>query len=115
MYALLDIGGKQYKAQEGSVLKIDKLSSDRGDRVEFDTVLLLSDEKDVKIGAPYLEGVKVKAIVEDHKRSRKLTVYKYKRRKGYRRKHGHRQDYTLIKVEEIAGIEKKAARTSAEE
>ena len=103
MYALLDIGGKQYKVEQGSVLKIDKLKNDRGDRVEFDTVLLLSDEKEVKIGSPYLAGIKVKAIVEDHKRSKKLTVYKYKRRKGYRRKRGHRQDYTLIKVEEIAG------------
>ena len=112
MYALLDIGGKQYKAEQGSVLKIDRLKNDRGDRIEFDTVLLLSDEEEVKIGSPYLAGIKVKAIVEDHRRGGKLEVYKYKRRKGYRRKRGHRQDYTLIKVEEIAGL---AGKTGGEE
>ena len=109
MYALFDIEGKQYKAEEGSFLKIDRLKSDRGDRVEFESVLLISDDKDIKIGTPFLEGIKIRAIVEDHQRAKKVTVYKYKRRKGYRRQQGHRQQYTTIKVEEIVGLEQKPA------
>jgi large subunit ribosomal protein L21 len=102
MYALVDIKGKQYKAEKGSLLRIDKINNAKGDVVEFDSVLLTSDKDDIKVGTPYVKGVKVKAVVEDQIKDKKVIVFKYKRRKGYRRKQGHRQQYTIIRVQEIA-------------
>ena len=101
MYALVDIKGKQYKAEEGSLLRIDRVKNQKGDILEFDSVLLLSDEDAVIIGQPYVKGIKVKAVVEEHSLDKKIIVFKYNRRKGYRNKRGHRQRYTMIRVEEI--------------
>lgn len=102
MYALVDIKGKQYKAEKGSLLKIDRINSVKGDLIEFDSILMTSDKDDVKIGTPYVKGVKIKAIVEDQVKDKKVIVFKYKKRKGYRKTQGHRQQYTLIRVQEIA-------------
>ncbi|MFP4067479.1 MAG: 50S ribosomal protein L21 [Spirochaetaceae bacterium] len=103
MYAVVEIKGKQYKAQEGDLLKVDRLEGADGDRLEFDSVLMLRSDRDkVTVGAPYVNGAKVKAVVEEHGRDRKIIVYKYKRRKGYRRRQGHRRQYSLLRVKEIA-------------
>ena len=105
MYALVDIKGKQYKAEKGSIFKIDRLEKEKGDTVEFDTVLMVSRNVNVTVGQPYLDGVKVRAVVEDHGKDRKIIVYKYKKRKGYRRKQGHRRQFTLIRVQDVEGID----------
>lgn len=105
MYALVEIGGKQYKAQEGAVLRVERLSKNEGDVVEFDSVLMVRGDKegDVKIGSPYVSGAAVRGVVEEHGRDRKVTVFKYKRRKNYARKKGHRQHYSVVRVREISG------------
>ncbi|MDX9801419.1 MAG: 50S ribosomal protein L21 [Spirochaetia bacterium] len=104
MYALVEIKGKQYKAEKGSVLRIDRVELEKGNELEFDKVLMLrGDKDDIKIGMPYLEGVKVQAVVEDQIRDKKVVVFKYKKRKNYRRTKGHKQPYTMIKVSEITG------------
>ena len=117
MYALVDIKGKQYKVEKGSIIKIDRLNSESGDKLEFDSVLLVSDEDEIQVGQPFLKGIKIKATVEDHVLDKKLIVFKYKKRKGYRKKQGHRQKYTLLKVEDIAGLksETKAAKSQSSE
>jgi large subunit ribosomal protein L21 len=102
MYALVDIKGKQYKAEKGSILKIDRISQEKGDKIEFDSVLLVSDKGGVKVGTPYVDGVKVKAVVEEHGRDKKIVIFTYKKRKHQRRKNGHRQHYSVIKIEDIS-------------
>jgi large subunit ribosomal protein L21 len=103
MYALVEIKGKQYKAEAGSLLKVDLCDKQPGEAMEFDSVLLVSGEKKTQIGQPYVKGVTVKAVVEEHGRDKKILVYKYKKRKNYRRTRGHRQHFTLLRVQEIAG------------
>ena len=103
MYAMVEIKGNQYRAEKGAVLTVQRVPSEKGDVVEFDSVLMLRDENSVKIGEPYVAGARVKAVVEDHLRDDKVIVHKYRRRKRYRRTRGHRQQYTLLRVEEITG------------
>ncbi len=103
MYALVEIKGKQYKAEKGAVLKVDKLNEEIGASVEFDSVVLTSDGDKVNVGQPYVKGAKVKAVVEDLKKDKKVMVVKFKRRKGYERKKGHRQQYSFIKISDIVG------------
>ena len=102
MYALVEIKGKQYKAEKGALLKVDRLGKETGDTVEFDSVLMVHGDE-VKVGTPYLEGVKVSATVEDERKDKKVTIIKFKRRKNYRRKAGHRQSYSYIRVNDITG------------
>ena len=85
MYALVEIKGKQYKAEQGALLKIDKTQSIKGDVLEFDSVLLVNNDGDIKVGSPYVDGAKIKTVVEDNKRDRKIMVLKYKKRKMGRR------------------------------
>ena len=101
MYAMVEIKGSQYKAEKGSLLTVDRVPSEKGDVVEFDSVLMIRDDKNLKIGEPFVTGAKVKAVVEDHVRGDKVVVFKYKRRKRYRRKQGHRQPYTAIRIDGI--------------
>jgi large subunit ribosomal protein L21 len=101
MYAVVATGGKQYKVQEGEVLRVEKLTGDIGSQVAFDQVLMLSDGEDVKIGQPVLEGVLVKGHIVDQGKHKKIIVFKYKRRKRYRRKQGHRQLFTAVKIDAI--------------
>ncbi len=103
MYALVEIKGKQYKAEKGVTLKVDRIDSEKGDSLEFDKVLMLSNDSDVKIGTPYVEGIKVQGSVEDQIKDKKVLVFKYKRRKNYKRTQGHRQQYTLVKINDIVG------------
>ena len=101
MYAIVDIAGKQYKVAEGDNLKVARLASEVGEKVSFENVLLTDDGKDVKIGKPAVKGAIVGAEVLEHGRFKKILVYKKKRRKGYQRKNGHRQDYSAIKINSI--------------
>jgi len=103
MYALVEIKGKQYKAEKGSLLRVDLLGEEAGKKVEFETVLMLSGDKGPKIGQPYVKGAKVTATVGETVKGTKVNVLKFKRRKGYHRNQGHRQQYTLLKVNEITG------------
>jgi large subunit ribosomal protein L21 len=103
MYALVEIKGKQYKAEKGVLLTVDKLENQEGEELEFDSVLLTSDGDKVTVGAPYVAGVKVKASVEGHKKGEKVLIFKFKKRKSYRRRQGHRQNYSLLKVTDILG------------
>lgn len=101
MYAVVATGGKQYKVQEGDVLRVEKLAGAVGDEVAFDQVLLLGTGKDVRIGQPMVAGAVVKGKIVQQGKSKKILVFKYKRRKRYRRKQGHRQPYTAVKIDAI--------------
>ena len=105
MYALMEFKGKQYKAEKGAVLKVDKIDAEPGSPVNIDSVLLLSGEGDtVSIGAPYVAGASVQAVLEGHGRDKKIIVFKYKPKKDYRRMQGHRQQYSVIKIQDIVGV-----------
>ena len=103
MYALVEIKGKQYKAEKGTLLRVDKIDAEEGSALEFDSVLMISGEGDVKVGAPYVDGASVKAKVEEHTKGKKIRIFRYKRRKNYARRMGHRQKYTMVRVEDILG------------
>jgi large subunit ribosomal protein L21 len=101
MYAVIKTGGKQYRVSPGDLVKVEKMTGNVGDSIAFDKVLLTSDGEDVNLGNPYLEDVKVTGQITAHGRNKKVVVFKYKKRKGYRKTRGHRQDFTLIKIENI--------------
>jgi large subunit ribosomal protein L21 len=101
MYALVEFKGKQYKAEKGSLLKVDKIDAEPGTAISIDTVLLVSGDT-VTVGSPYVNGAKVSATVESHGKDGKIIVFKYKPKKDYRRKQGHRQQYSIIKIGEIS-------------
>ena len=101
MYAIIEFKGKQYRVEKGAVLKVDRIHAEPGAQVDIDSVLLVSDET-VSVGAPYVSGAKVEAVIESHGKDRKITVFKYKPKKDYRRKRGHRQQFSLIKIGDIA-------------
>ena len=101
MYAVLQTGGKQYKVQEGDVLFVEKLDVEEGSTVEFDTVLAVSKDSGLVIGKPMVEGAKVTAKVVAQGKAKKVIVLKYKPKKDYRKKQGHRQPYTKLQIEKI--------------
>ncbi len=101
MYALVEILGKQYKATKGATLKVDKLNSEIGEKFEFDKILAVSSDDKVVFGTPYVKGAKVMATLSEAIKDKKIKVFKFKRRKGYRRTQGHRQNYSLITIDEI--------------
>ena len=103
MYALIEYKGKQYKAEKGAKLVVDKLSAESGSKIDIDTVLLISDGDKVTVGTPYVSGAKVSATVGDSFRERKIIVYKHKAKKTYHRTQGHRQAHTCITVDNIVG------------
>lgn len=100
MYAVIETGGKQYKVQEGDVITVEKLKAEAGDTITFDKVLLMSDGKEVKVGTPYLAEAVTGSVVENGK-GKKVIIFKYKAKKDYRKKQGHRQPYTKVKIEKI--------------
>ena len=101
MYAIVDSGGKQYKVEEGDILKVEKLSGEVGDKISFDKILMFSDGEKVNIGTPLLEDVLVNGHIVEQGKTKKIIVFKYKRRKRYRRKQGHRQQFTAVKIDSI--------------
>lgn len=102
MYAIIENGGKQYKAVEGGYIEIDLLPDDVGKKKTFDKVLLLSTDKIIEVGEPYLKGVSVNATIAAHFRAPKITVFKYRARQRYRVKTGHRQKYSRVLIDSIA-------------
>lgn len=109
MYAVIETGGKQYRVQEGDVITIEKLNAEAGEQVVFDKVLLLNDGKEVKVGAPYLTEAVTGSVVENGK-GKKVIIFKYKAKKDYRKKQGHRQPYTMVKIESLGGNVKAAPK-----
>ena len=101
MYAVIKTGGKQHRVAPGEELKVEKLAGEVGDTIAFDRVLLISDGENVQIGKPFLEETRVVGRLTRHGKNRKIVVFKYKKRKGYRKKRGHRQNFTLVKIEDI--------------
>jgi large subunit ribosomal protein L21 len=110
MYAIVRIGGKQYRAEVGKTIDVEKLPSAVGDSLEFDQVLLVSDGEQTQIGQPLVTGVTVKAEVIDQFKGKKIIVFKYRFKKRYRRKQGHRQQYTRLAVNKIGGGEAEAPK-----
>lgn len=102
MYAVIKSGGKQYRVQEGQTLKLEKLEVPTGDTIEFDEVLLVGNDEDVKIGAPTVEGAKVAAEIVSHGRGDKVTILKFRRRKHSMKRQGHRQWFTEVKITGIS-------------
>ena len=100
MFAIIKTGGKQYKVSEGDVIKVEKIEAEAGDKIEFDQVLMVAGD-DVKVGSPVVEGAKVSAEILDQKKDKKIVIFKFKAKKNYRKKKGHRQPYTLVKIEKI--------------
>ena len=103
MYAVIETGGKQYKVSQGDVIYIEKLDVEAGAEVSFDKVLLIGEGSDVKVGAPLVDGVSVAAKVIKNDKAKKVVVYKYKPKKGYHKKQGHRQPYTKVEITKING------------
>ncbi len=101
MFAYFKSGGKQFRAEPGARIRIPSIEVEPGESVTFDEVLVASDDKNVKVGEPTVEGAKVTAEVLRHGRDKKVIVFKRKRRKGYRKKQGHRQGFTEIRVSEV--------------
>jgi large subunit ribosomal protein L21 len=103
MYALVEFKGKQYKAEEGALLKVARIDAEPGSSLNIDRVLLVSGDA-VNVGSPYIDGISVDATVESHGKDNKIVVFKYKPKKDYRRKMGHRQGYSIIKIGGISGV-----------
>ncbi|HSH02501.1 MAG TPA: 50S ribosomal protein L21 [Anaerolineae bacterium] len=101
MYAIVESGGRQYRAEQGHSITVEKLPYEVGQTVELEQVLLLNNEDNVSVGRPYVEGARVKATVVEQFRGKKIFVWKYKPKKRYRRRQGHRQYYTRLRIDEI--------------
>jgi len=101
MYALFEYKGKQYKAEKDALIQVDKIEAEDGASIDIDSVLLVSDGDKVSVGAPYVKGAKINAVVENSFRDKKVLVFKYKSKKDYHRFIGHRQEYTNIRVKDI--------------
>ena len=110
MYAIIESCGKQYKVAEGDVVFFEKLDVEEGKKVTFDKVVLVSDDKKVEVGVPYVKGVKVEGKVVANGKGKKIIVYKYKAKKNYRRTQGHRQPYTKVEITSIKTAAEKAEK-----
>ena len=102
MYAVVEVQGKQYRAEKGAVLRVDHMDGEAGTQVTIDSVLLVSGDT-ISIGAPYVKGASIKASIKSQIKGDKIIVFKYKPKKDYCRTQGHRQQYTLLTVEDIVG------------
>ncbi len=101
MYAIVESGGRQYRAEEGHTFSVEKLPYEVGEQIELSNVLLLANDKEMKVGQPTVEGVSVKATIVDQYRGEKIFVWKYRPKKRYRNRKGHRQSYTRLRIDEI--------------
>ena len=101
MYAIIKTGGKQYKVSEGDVITVEKLAAAEGEAVTFDEVLTVVNDADVKVGKPVVEGAKVTGKVEAQGKGKKIRIFKYNPKKGYRKRQGHRQPFTKVTIEKI--------------
>lgn len=107
MYAMIENSGRQYKVSKGDVVFFEKLNLNEGDKVNFDKVILVSDDNNIQIGNPYVKGAKVEGKVVSNGKHKKVIVYKMKPKKGYRRKQGHRQPYTKVEIMDITSKDSK--------
>ena len=114
MYAIIESCGKQYKVAEGDVVFFEKLDTEEGKKITFDKVILVSDEGKVEIGSPYVKGAKVEGKVVAHGKGKKIIVFKYKAKKNYRRKQGHRQPYTKVEITAVKTSSAKKATAQEE-
>lgn len=110
MYAIVEVAGKQFKAVQGKSIKVPLLDGDAGSKLRLDRVLLYNDGKETHFGNPMVDGAIVEATLEGHGRDRKILVYKFRRRKGYQKQNGHRQSYSMIKID---GFKKGAAKKAS--
>jgi large subunit ribosomal protein L21 len=101
-YAVVETGGKQYRVQAGDVFQVERLEADVGKQIDLDRVLAVSDGNELNIGTPVIDGAKISATIVEHKRGPKVVAFKKKRRKGYSRKVGHRQELTVLRVESVS-------------
>ena len=117
MFAIINIAGKQFRVEEGDQIKVPHLSTDAGKSLAFDKVLLVNDGKKVQLGSPLLSNASISATVVEHGRGRKIRIFKKKRRKGYKRKNGHRQGFSLVKIDSIStsGAKKTSNKTTEKE
>lgn len=102
MYAIIRSGGKQFRAEPGKTIKVPALDAQPGDKVTFDEVLVAGLDNDLKVGTPVVSGATVTGEVVKHGKTKKVIIFKWKRRKNYRRKQGHRQDFTEVRVNDIS-------------
>jgi large subunit ribosomal protein L21 len=110
MYALVEFAGKQIKVEEGTQVKVPLVSEKVGAKVIFDKILYFDDDKNKLVGTPYIDGMTIDAKVAEHDRDKKIIVFKFKRRKGYQRKNGHRQQYSVLEVGKLSAKKKGAAK-----
>jgi len=103
MFAVIRTGGKQYTVAPNDILEVERIDAKAGDKIELDVLMMGGDGKDAKIGAPLVSGAKVHAEIVEQTRGKKIIIFKKRRRQNYRRKNGHRQDLTLLKIVKIAG------------
>ncbi|MBQ0079628.1 MAG: 50S ribosomal protein L21 [Eubacterium sp.] len=115
MYAIIETGGKQYKVTNGDQIAVEKLNVADGEAVVFDKVLVMADEAGVKVGTPYVEGVTVEGTAVETGKAKKVIIFKYKAKKDYRKKQGHRQPYTLVEITSIGGVKAEAPAAVVEE
>ena len=101
MYAIIETGGKQYRVQEGDEIIVEKLGAEEGSAVVFDKVLVAGSGADIKVGAPVIEGAAVNGTVLENGKGSKVVIFKYKAKKDYRKKKGHRQPFTKVKIDSI--------------
>lgn len=113
MYAVIETGGKQYRVQEGDVITVEKLKVEAGEKIEFDKVMVLSDGKEIQVGAPYLAETKVFGSVVENGKAQKVIIFKYKSKKDYRKKQGHRQPYTMVEITSLSGEAKEPTKKAA--
>jgi len=99
MYAVIETGGKQYRVSKGDVIKVEKLNAEVGSAIEFDKVLAVGNDGEIQAGTPYISGLSISGKVLEHGKADKVIIFKYKAKKDYRKKQGHRQPYTMIQIE----------------
>ncbi|MCF8143413.1 MAG: 50S ribosomal protein L21 [Deltaproteobacteria bacterium] len=108
-YAVIKTGGKQYRVAKGDEVRFERLDGEVGETIDFEEVLLTSDGETIEVGRPFVENSKVVGRITHHGKGKKVMIFKYKRRKDYRRKKGHRQQFTLVRIEDIKGAHAEAS------